>query len=169
MRAFADDSGAVYILFRAATEKVNRDEMLLVSRQPGAPFEIANAHPWKASTCPMSSATLSQAKNGVLAAWETADQVYFATVNPKTMQVSTPSSPQGKGSRKHPVVIENVRGETLLVWTEGTGWSKGGTVAWQLYDANSQPTAQKGRAEGLPAWSLATAYATPEGNFVVIY
>src|ERR1051326_1417749 len=33
MRAFADDSGAVYILFRAATEKVNRDGMLFVLRQ----------------------------------------------------------------------------------------------------------------------------------------
>src|SRR5437867_2928398 len=32
MRAFADQSGAVYILYRAAGEKVNRDEILLVSR-----------------------------------------------------------------------------------------------------------------------------------------
>src|SRR5258708_1937209 len=44
MRAFADSSGAVYILFRAATEKGDRDELLLVSPRPGTPFEIANHH-----------------------------------------------------------------------------------------------------------------------------
>ncbi len=57
MRALADSSGALYILFRAAGEKVNRDETLLISHKPGDPFEIAYAHEWKITTCPMSSAS----------------------------------------------------------------------------------------------------------------
>jgi hypothetical protein len=87
LRAFADNSGAVCISFRAAIEGVNRDELLLVSRQPGAPFEIANAHPWHASTCPMSSASLSGGKGSILAAWETPNQVYYAGVEPKMIVV----------------------------------------------------------------------------------
>jgi hypothetical protein len=169
MRAFADDSGAVYILFRAANEHVNRDETLLLSPKPGAPFQIATTHKWKANTCPMSSASLSPGLVGTLAAWETGEKIYFATVNPKTLEVSEPVSPPGTAVRKHPVAIANRAGQTLLVWTEGTGWAKGGAVGWQLYDANGEPTSQKGRAEGLPTWSLATAYSKPDGNFVIIF
>jgi hypothetical protein len=169
MRAFADSSGAVYILFRAATEGVNRDELLLVSRQPGAEFEIANSHKWKASTCPMSSATLTEAKGGALGAWETAGQVYYATVNPKTLQVSVPICPAGGMGRKHPVAVANERGEILLVWIEGAGWAKGGTVAWQVYGTDGQPTLEAGRADAVPTWSLATAFAKPNGDFVIVY
>ena len=169
MRAFADRSGTAYILFRAATGGVNRDETLLVSRQPGARFEIANAHKWKASVCPMSSATLTAAEGGALAAWETAEQIYYAKVNPRTLQVSTPTSPAGGTARKHPVAVANDKGETLLVWTEGTGWARGGAVAWQVYGAGGEPTSPAGRADGVPAWSLATAFAQPNGDFVIVY
>lgn len=169
MRAFADSSGAVYILFRSATEGVNRDELLLVSRQPGAGFEIATAHKWKSSACPMSSATLTETKNGALAAWETADQVYFATLNPRALQVSTPICPPGETGRKHPVAIANEKGETLLAWTEGTGWDKGGAVAWEIHDIDGKATQEAGRTDGVPIWSLATAFAEPAGNFVIVY
>jgi hypothetical protein len=169
MKAFADSQGAVYMLYRAALAKVDRDEVLLVSPRPGAPFEIAHTAPWKTPNCPMSSATLSEAKEGAVATWETAGQVYFATVNPKTMQVSTPIAAPGAGKRKHPAAVTNAKGETLFVWTEGTGWAKGGAMAWQLYDNQGKATADKGRAEGLPVWSLATALAKPDGRFVVIY
>jgi hypothetical protein len=169
MRALADSRGGVYILYRAATENVQRDEVLLVSRKPGADFEVAYAHPWKATTCPMSSASLTESKDGVIAAWETADKVYFAKVDPSTMQVSRPTTPMAGLKRKHPVAVGNANGETLLVWTEGTGWAKGGSVAWQIYDNSGNATAEKGRAEGVPVWSLATAFATPNGNFSVVY
>ena len=38
------------------------------------------------------------------------------------------SSEEAKG-RKHPVVAGNARGETILAWTEGVGWNRGGSVA----------------------------------------
>jgi len=169
LRAFADSSGTVYILFRAASENVNRDEILLVSRRPGAEFQIVNAHPWKAATCPMSSAGLTEGKNQVLAAWETADQVYFATVDPKTLRVSKANAPPGSAKRKHPIAVANGKGETLFAWTEGTGWAKGGAVAWQLYDKAGNPTSEKGNVEGVPAWSLVTAFPKSDGDFVIVY
>ena len=55
------------------------------------------------------------------------------------------------------------------MWTEGTGWQRGGSFAWQLLDAKGEPTAEKGKREGIPAWSYATAYARPDGDFVILH
>jgi hypothetical protein len=62
-----------------------------------------------------------------------------------------------------------VRGETLLVWTEGTGWKKGGTLAWQVFDRGGKPTTEKGTAESVPVWGLPTAVALLNGEFTIIY
>jgi len=167
MRAFADSGGATYILYRAATESVNRDETLLVSPKPGAPFEVAYAHGWKVATCPMSSAFLAETPGGVLAAAETHGRVFFVRLDQKTGKASSPVSPEAQG--KHPVAVANDKGETLLVWAEGTGWAKGGSVAFQLFDKDDKPIRDKGRAEGLKVWSLPTAFAEPDGNFAIVY
>jgi hypothetical protein len=167
MKAFADSEGHLLAFYRSASEMVNRDETMLISRNRGASFEIAYTHGWKVSTCPMSSAFLSETKAGVLAAGETHGRVFFVRVHPKTGEVSEPVSPPTKG--KHPVVVGNREGEVLLVWTEGTGWGKGGAVAWQVYDPAGNPTSERGRREGVPVWSLATAFAEQDGSFVIIY
>jgi hypothetical protein len=170
LRAFADRLGAVYILFRAATEHVDRDETLLISPEPGAGFRIASTHKWRANICPMSSATLTEAASvGIFAAWETGEQVYYAKVNSKTIQVSEAISPEGKARRKHPVAVANERGETLLVWTENTSWGKGGTVVWRQFNAEGKPISEENRADGLPAWSLATAFAGTNGDFAIVF
>ena len=169
MRAFADAQGAVYILYRAATDMTERGETLLVSPRPGAAFEIAYNHPWKATTCPMSSASLSAASHGVLAAWETGDNVFFARVDSKTMQLSPAISPLAGPKRKHPVAVANATGKTLFVWTEGTGWAKGGSLAWQIFDKDGNATSETGRADGVPTWSLVSAIAKKDGTFVIFY
>jgi hypothetical protein len=170
MRAFADDSGAVYILYRAATENTERGETLLISPKPGADFQVAFAHPWKAATCPMSSATLSVAKGGAVGAWETGKQVYFAKISPGTMQVAPPIAPRAAGSaRKHPVAMCNAAGESLFAWIEGVSWGKGGSLVWELFDVNGNPTGDQGRTEGVPTWSLITAFSNPDGNFTIVY
>ncbi len=169
MRAFADSHGAVYILFRAATDMTERGETLLVSRKPGVDFAVAYSDPWKGMTCPMSSATLTESRNGVLAAWETGDNVFFGSVDPKTMQVSRPASPMAGPKRKHPVAVANANGETLFAWLELTGMGQGGSVAWQLFDKAGRATDTKGRAPGVPVWSLVTAFAKQDGSFVIVY
>ena len=167
MKAFADSQGNVFALYRAATEMVNRDETLLLSRNQGADFEIVYTHGWKIAACPMSSAYLSETKAGLLAAAETNGRVFFIRVDPKTGKVSSPVSPEAKG--KHPVAVANGAGEVLLAWTEGTAWGKGGSVAWQLYDSEGNPMSEKGRAKGVPTWSLVAAVAKPDGSFVIVY
>src|SRR5262249_61403889 len=77
LRAFADQKGGVYVLYRAARERVHRDTYLLASKD-GIVFTGADLHGWDATTCPMSSYAFAEDSAGVLAAWETEGQVYFA-------------------------------------------------------------------------------------------
>ena len=169
MKAWADDHGNVFALYRSASEQVNRDEILLISRDQGLHFDTALVHPWKVATCPMSSASFSDTAAGLLAAWETEGNVYFAHINSNSLEVSKPFSPSGPARRKYPVAVGNAGGDVLLAWTEGTGWGKGGSVVWQLYDKNGQPLAEHGQRDGVPTWSLITALAKSDGGFVIIY
>ena len=41
--------------------------------------------------------------------------------------------------------------------------------AWQVFDAQRQPTAERGKIPGIPVWSLATAVAQPNGAFLIVY
>jgi len=170
-RAFADHRGSLYVLYRAATGGVDRDMVLLTSGDRGTTFGGTRLHPWKLNACPMSSESFAESPAGVLAAWETRGQVYFTRVDPAT-EARSPlvAPPGGQGDRKHPALAADRSGNTLLAWAEGTGWKKGGDLAWQLFDRSGRPTAVKGRMKGaVPVWGLATVVARPRGGFTVIY
>jgi hypothetical protein len=170
LRAFADRQGAVYVLYRSAAEEVHRDTYLLMSRSKGASFDVENVHPWQTGACPMSSYALCEDLAGTLAAWETDGQVYYARIDPLTGKRSEPVPAPGAATvRKHPVVSSNARGETILVWTEGMRWNLGGSVAWQVFDKRGKPTSEKGRAEGVPVWSLVAVFSRADRGFTVVY
>jgi hypothetical protein len=170
-RAQADHHGTVYLLYRAATGGVARDIYLLTSDDRARHFRAAAIHPWKVNICPMSSASLAEAGSSVLAAWETQGEVYFCRVDSQTHQASRPVAPPGgRGDRKHPAVAGNARGEAILVWTEGTGWLKGGSLAWQVFDPSGRPTSPERRIEGgIPVWGLATVVTRLDGGFAIIH
>jgi len=170
-RALADRHGTVHLLYRAATKNVDRDIYLLTSEDHGGHFQGTSVQPWRASICLMSSAALADSGAGILAAWETQGQVYFRRVDPKSNEASMPVAPSGaRRVRKHPAVAANARGETILVWTEGTGWQKGGSLAWQVFDRQGKPIGPEGRiAGGVPVWGLATVVARPDGGFTIIH
>ncbi|MCI0347871.1 MAG: exo-alpha-sialidase [Acidobacteriales bacterium] len=172
MRAFADRNGTVYLLYRTATQMTERGMYLLVSRDKGKTFRGERVDKWTLTSCPMSSVTITSAEQPKIAkmAWENNGQVFLASLDSKPMQ-ETPhiSAPGGTGKRKHPAIAVNTRGETILVWTEGTGWKKGGSLAWQVFDSDGKPTPEKGAADGVPVWGLATVVALPSGEFTIIY
>lgn len=170
LRAFADHSGNVYVMYRSAHQRLQRDTYLLLSKDKGANFRGDDLHPWKIEACPMSSFAFAEGPSEVLAAWETNGQVYFARIDPTTEKRSEPVAAPGESrDRKHPVVASNKRGQILLVWTEGMGWERGGSVAWQLFDKDGRPTAEKGRAAGVPVWSLVAVFARADGGFTIVY
>jgi len=56
----------------------------------------------------------------------------------------------------------------LLAWIEGTGWQKGGALAWQIFDKHGNPTSVRGRVDGaIPVWGLPAAVATDSGFTIV--
>jgi len=173
MRIFAGGGkGEVYVLYRSALEKVNRDMRLLTSNDYGQTFKVALVDPWRIGQCVMSTSAFSRAAGErALASWETKQQVYFATVGADRSSTVKPTPAPGQGrNRKHPSVAANGKGEFIVAWTEETGWEKGGLVAWQVFDRDGQPIAgQSGRVDGLPVWSAPAAFADRAGGFKILY
>jgi hypothetical protein len=170
LNAFADRKGTLYVLYRSATEMVNRDIYLLVSRDRGRTFKGADVSKWNVGYCVMSSESFSEGAAGVLAAWETEKQAYYGRIDPATGKMGQPMAAPGPGrNRKYPAVASNKTGEAIFAWTEGMGWKKGGSLAWQVYSKSGEATAEHGKIDGVPVWSLVAAFARPDGGFTIVY
>jgi len=166
MTMFADTKGTVRALYRSATQSVHRDVYVLTSLDHAHSFEGRKLHPWEFNACPMSSMAFAEAAGKVEGAWETGGQVYFADLT-NSQAIPTTAPQEGQG-RKHPRIAIARGGETLMVWTEGTAWARGGSLAWQLFDASGKTIGDKGMKPGIPAWSFGAVTPTARG-FVVIY
>lgn len=170
MRVFADSRGGTYMLYRSATGGVNRDMYLLTSTRGASQFRGTPLQRWQVNACPMSSMAFAEAPHGVLAAWETTGQVYYGMIDRRSSNISAPIPAPGKTrGRKHPALACISDGRTIMVWAEGTGWQKGGSLAWQIFDKTGKPTKQTGRSGDIPVWSFATVFATADGGFAVIH
>lgn len=109
-----------------------------------------------------------QAGRQVLISWETNKQVYFGEVNPDTASIGERIPAPGQAvNRKHSAIAVNQAGKILLCWTEGTGWKKGGSLAWQLFDSDARPLGAKGESPVVPAWGLPTAVAVGDQFFAI--
>ena len=170
MRARVDSRGVLSILFRAAAQSIHRDMTLLTSEDQGKTFQARTMSSWELNACPMSSASLFDGAGKSFAAWEKAGQVFFSPLGAELRELS-PAEPSSSEQvlRKHPSIAANTRGEVLLAWTEGTGWAKGGSVAWQMFDETGKPLGAQGHAAGLPPWDSPSAFVDAAGNFTVVY
>ena len=64
------------------------------------------------------------------AAWDKQVQIYFAHLQSGKAAVDAPKAVRGHGgNRKHPAMTVNKNGDVIVVWTEGTGWNRGGDLA----------------------------------------
>jgi len=170
MHGLIDRQGSLFLLYRSARDVTHRDTYLLMSSDAGH-FTSTKLDDWNIGACPMSTFTLAEGADGVLAAWETDGQVRFARVSgpgatglPRS--IAAPGSPH---NRRHPALATNARGEILLAWSEGTGWQKGGAVGWQLFDREGRPIAELGRVSGVPVWGFVATYARRDGGFTIVY
>ncbi|MGH7967200.1 MAG: hypothetical protein ACREIC_00585 [Limisphaerales bacterium] len=173
LKSFANQQGNLAILYRSADGAGNRDSMLLVSRDRGASFESVLLGKWHSSTCPMSTPALGLGPHdGLLAMWETEGQVFSRTFSPRRLAPSPPASTpdENPGDRKHPVfALSRTKAPRLLMaWVEGTGWAKGGSLAWECVDLKSNART-RGSQLGVPAWDFAAAFPEPDGTFTIVY
>jgi hypothetical protein len=49
------------------------------------------------------------------------------------------------------------------------GFTKAGTLAWQVFDRSGAPLGGIGHGGSVAAGSLVAAYATPEAGFAIVY
>ena len=156
LKAFATEEGSLAILYRAADDVGNRDSMLLVSGDGGPKFESTLLGAWRSSTCPMSTPGLGlgQGKT-LLATWETEGQIYFEKRSWQNLASTSAASfpKENPGNRKHPVfALNEIKSPRLLLaWVEGTGWEKGGSLAWECLDLTNG-TRSTGREPGVRVW-----------------
>ena len=147
----------LYLLYRAATKVTGRDMTLLVS--DGTERVVSK---WNIGSCPMSSAGLFKARDGVIAAWEMERQIGFSGAAKEDL-----ITPSGSGKRKHPSLAQSASGTILLAWAENAGWEKGGTLAWQLFK-DRKPVGEVQAGDSIPVWSMPAAVAVGE-QFYIIY
>ena len=166
MAVFADSQGTVRALYRTATENIHRDIYLLAAPTSGNQFTGRKLDTWELNACPMTSMDFAQSGDKIEGAWETAGQVYFEDLT--AANAVRISAPVGGQNHKHPRIAVAPDGATLLAWTEGAGWARGGSLAWQLYDAAGKPVGETHTAPGLPAWSFGAVAAKP-GGFLILY
>jgi hypothetical protein len=170
MRLFTDSSANLLVLYRSAREVVHRDVYLLASTDRGETFRGKMLHPWEIGACPMSSMFFLEGPRGLLAAWETAEQVFFSSVNVESLRTSEPVAAPGEaGRRKYPVLAQDKAGRTLLVWATSNGWGKPVDLHWKTFAPDGAPQGQQGDIPHLPVWSFAAAFANPDGSFAILY
>jgi hypothetical protein len=173
MQLLAAPGGSIVGVYRTATNRIHRD-----TRAFG--FQGALHHQWtglldpsETSTCQMSTYALADEPNRhrFIAGWETLGRIRFGVYAYDDPASGRPQDiPSAARDSKHPAVAIDAAGNILIAWAVGTGWEKGGSVAWQVFDRSLKPIQEtNGRADGLPAWSRPAAFASPRGGFVVIY
>jgi hypothetical protein len=170
VRVFAGPSNALFLLYRSATAMTHRDIYLLESIDHGQSFHGSKVQPWEIGACPMSSMSIAASTTKMFGAWETDGQVYFGQIDTKAARIPAPIAAPGPGTtRKHPRLAVNSSGDVLFVWTEGTAWSRGGSFAWQVFDATGRPSTESGSNPGIPVWSFAAPIGWPDGSFAILY
>ena len=173
LKATVDERGDLAIVYRSADDSGNRDSMLLVSPDRGQSFQELLLGTWHSSTCPMSTPALGEGPDHkLMAMWETQGQVFRRVIIPDRPSASPEavSAAGNPGDRKHPVVAFNpAKGpHLLLAWVEGTGWEKGGSLAWECIDLKDR-SSTRGTRPGIPVWGLAAVVPEPDGSFTLMY
>ena len=167
LSAMSGPAGAVRVSYRAAGDNVRRGQRLLTSTDAGRTFSDRLVDPWTLAACPVSTTTLFAGPRGAKVSWETEGQVYFADVD----RLEAVRSPPGRARfrRKNPVVAVDSRGDTLLAWGDGPGFSFGGSLHWQVFDSTGHPRGEPGGGPDLILTGSVAAAVVHDDRFLVIH
>ena len=167
LAAMTNSAGAVHVSYRGAGDNVRRGQRLLSSFDHGRTFSDRLVQPWELGACPVSTTTLAAAPGGLTVAWETQGQVYFAGVDRLDAMRAPPG--QARFRRKNPMVAVGPRADTLLAWGDGPGFSFGGSLHWQVFDASGRPVGEPGGGAETIIEGSTFAAVVQDGRFLVIF
>lgn len=163
-----DDTGALFVLYRTAEQGKQRGARLL-RLPPKATGEtspvLLTKDQWNLNACPMTTATWLPSAQGADAFWVTEFKLHLFGREVENIDLG---SFTGKAMQNHPRLARNTAGETLLLWTEGAMWGKGGELVSQLFSTSGKPAGAT-QKQPLPAWSYGACTALPDGRFAIIY
>lgn len=161
--AGVDAAGKPWVIYRNV-DGMQRNTVLL--SKMGKSYGLQLIDTWKVNQCPMSSSYIGSGKD-TFVAWQTADQVLWAPLIKGKIGDKRPAFGMGK-KRKHPIIAENKTGERLMLFSEGTGWNKGGRVEYHLLDKDGK-LLKGDTGNGLPAWSRPALTVLANENFLIAY
>lgn len=165
MKAFVDERGQIYVMYRAAANSTERDTMLLSSSDYGKSFSSRVLEPWNANACPMTMFSFAQSKQGVYASWESP-----GTVNVAPIQASSQKDKIQLGAHsKYPAIAINRDGFMLVSWIEKSGWNKQGVVSWELLDAAGKKIESQSESLKPNLWAFSSAVPNANGDFELYF
>jgi len=170
MRLFAV-GGRVIALYRGAAQQVHRGMYLIDCSSDLKESHSTEIAPMEFGVCVMSTSALAQNGGGAVAAWETRGRVFWSQLSSDAPTIVHPHEIDSRSSTcKHPAIAADGEGHLLVVWTEETGWNKGGTIAWEVFDSTGTvlPGAT-GRAADLPTWDSPAAIWCSNKTLLVLY
>ena len=158
--------GSGWVLVRGAAGRSERGMRLLTTQAGARGFTIQKMDSWPLDQCPLSTCRLVQASDGPSAVWISKGRVQWASLgSPDRSQTLSES---GK-SANHPVWVPLGRtGSAVVAWTEGTGWQRGGGLAWStLRSGTLDPNIQ--RLPGVPVWGAVAGWAESDSVVTLLY
>jgi hypothetical protein len=163
--------GRLFALYRGASKQVNRGMYLIDASTDLSTWHDREIAPMKMGMCVMSTSAFFAPSRGLLAAWETSDHVFWSNFDPGDPDARNMHSvPESGHAQKHPAIAANADGLVLVSWTEGTGWNKGGSVCWALFDSTGHEVPDSaGRAKDLPPWDEPVNILRADGSFFLLY
>ncbi len=163
-----DATGALYVLYRTAEQTKQRGARVLrlPSKANGeTPPVLLTKDQWNLNACPMTTASWLPTAQGANAFWVTEFKLHLFG---KEVEGIDLSSVTGKAMQNHPRLARNAAGETLLLWTEGAMWGKGGELVSQCFSPQGKPVGSP-KKQPLPTWSYGAVTALPDGRFAILY
>jgi hypothetical protein len=162
LKAGVGGDGALRVVYRNVHGAKNRDMTLLESTDAGASFTMSELDSWQIAACPMSSAAMLAHGKESLWAWEEERHIGTRLSAANTAKIAVPGG-------RHPTLAANARGETLVAWSTGTAWQKGGRFGWALLSPKADVLHRKDAAGDLPVWGHTAAFADAAGDFVILH
>lgn len=172
LRGITDGTGRLNVLYRAAAVSPGRPMILLDQAIPSVVALPLLSDPWPVEACPMSTASLVQGPNPggrIWGAWETGGKVRLELLSDGRLVLPEPATVSTTPGARHPALAVNRNGDVLCAWAEGTGWQRGGRVAWRLLSADGTPSGDIGHGDGLGVWSFPAVLPRADGSFAVAY